>query len=109
MSLSQEFLSSKYDVLCKEVEKLNEINKKKQREDKAVLDVNSADLEKRSNLDSLKIDSIEQYERRKNLESVVVPETNKEDTADVVMELCRALGVNVEKKDVSTAHRLAAK
>ena len=73
---SQEFLSFKYDVLSKEFEKLNKIYKK-QREDIAALNVNLADLGKQSNVDSMKIDIIEQYEHLQNLELVSVHETNK--------------------------------
>ena len=41
-----------------------------------------------------------------------MPETNKEDTVDTVVKLCKALGISVEKKKVYqllTPHRLAAK
>ena len=60
--------------------------------------MNSADLEQQNNLGKFKIDNIEPYERRQNLEFVDVSETNKEDAVDIVLKLCKALGINVEKK-----------
>ena len=105
---SQEFLCSKYDDLNNEFKKLSEVNKK-QREDINTINKNSADLEKQSNSDSVKIDNIEQYERRQNLEFIGIPENDKEDVVDIVIKVSKALGVDLEKKDISTAHRLSAK
>ena len=45
----------------------------------------------------MKIDNIEQYERRHNLEFIEIPENNKEDVVDIVIKVGQALGVNLKK------------
>ena len=58
LKTSLELLCSKYDNLNKKFKKLSKVNKK-QREDMIAINKNSADLEKQTNSDSIKIDNIE--------------------------------------------------
>ena len=59
--------------------------------------------------DTSKIDVIEQYGRRQNLEFKGVPVTEDENVTNTVIEISKLLGVEITKTDISTAHRLATK
>ena len=49
------------------------------------------------------------YGRRQNLEIIGVPVTEKENTAEIVMEVAKALYVPISRSDISIAHRLPMK
>ena len=51
------------------------------------------------------IDEIQQYQRRDCLEITGIPILPMENTKVMVMELASAIGVEVDEKDISTAHR----
>jgi len=107
---SQEFVSTKYDNM-KEYEKkkkLQELNAK-QTEEFNSLHVDSVLLEKKSESESAKLDEIDQYNRRQNLEFHSVPLVKGENAIDVVVKLSKSIGVEIESKDISIAHRLAPK
>ena len=55
------------------------------------------------------IDKLEQYSRRENMRVVGVPATAGEDTDQIVMKLGKDLGVEIQKEDISTSHRLKSK
>jgi len=63
---SQEFLSQKYDLIRNYDDLLK--SNEKQTEDLTQLSQNSAFLTKQASQEALKLDSIEQYGRRQNLE-----------------------------------------
>jgi len=71
------------------------------------LRVDSVLLEKKSESESAKLDEIDQYNRRQNLEFHCVPLVKGENTVDMVVKLSISIGVEIEPKDISTAHRLA--
>lgn len=129
LKLSQEFVCAKYDEIVEINQKQkDEINNLKQSHDslsseyvnlKALNDLqtnklktlqsNSADLEKKSNSEAIKLDAIDQYSRRQNLEIHGVPIIENEDVIDIVCKISKLVGVKVEKKDISTAHRMPPK
>ena len=57
----------------------------------------------------MKLDAVDQYSRRQNLEFQGVPVTADEDVIDKVIKLSELVGVKVTKNDISTAHRLRPK
>ena len=56
-----------------------------------------------------KLDALEQYGRRQNLEIVGIPVTSNEDTNAIVQEIAELLLVRISSKDISTSHRLHTK
>ena len=59
--------------------------------------------------DSIKVDELEQYGRRQNLEIVGVPEKEDENTNAVVLEVAKMLDVDIMSSHISTFHRLPKK
>ena len=53
-----------------------------------------------------KVDALEQYGRRQNLEIVGVPVKDNENTNAIVMEVARLMNVKVEPHHISISHRL---
>ena len=105
---SQEFICANYDNLKKEYDLLRNQNKQ-QADEIQKLRSNSKDLEKQSEVELNKIDQLEQYGRRQNLEFHGVPEEKDEDPTEIVMKICNTIGVSLERKEVSIAHRLPKK
>ena len=58
--------------------------------------------------DADKIDALEQYGRRQNLE-VGISEKVNEDTNKIVIEMAKLLKVDIAAEHISTSHRLPAK
>jgi len=54
-----------------------------------------------------KIDSVEQYGRRWNLEIVGIPEKVGEDTTKIVIDVANLLQVEIGPDQISTSHRLS--
>ena len=54
----------------------------------------------------MKMDELEQYDRRQNLEFQGVPQTEKEDVTQIILDLSEKLEVSLKKDDISIAHRL---
>ena len=69
----------------------------------------STDLKQKANAEALKLDGIDQYSRRQNLEFAGVPVSENENVVDVVVKIGKLVGVNVKPSDISTAHRLPTK
>ena len=53
-----------------------------------------------------KLDNLEQYGRRQNLEIIGVPQRDDEDTNSIVIEVAKMMGVKVLPKQISTSHRM---
>ena len=51
-------------------------------------------------------DNLEQYSRKFNLEIYGIPEQEKEDTEEIVLNLAKRLNVNLEPEDIDIAHRM---
>ena len=51
-------------------------------------------------------DNLEQYSRKFNLEIYGIPEQEKEDTEEIMLNLAKRLNVSLEPKDIDVAHRM---
>ena len=67
------------------------------------------DLQKKSNDKKFKLDELEQYGRRQNLEFAQVPYHEGENVTQIVLELASKLEVKLDNEDISIAHRLLQK
>ena len=105
---SQSFLSEKYDCLNEDYNKLKKINAEQKAEITA-LKSESSDLKNTSLKEIEKIDNLEQYGRRQNLEIAGIPVQDGEDTNAVVMEVAKLLDVDILPSHISTSHRLPKK
>ena len=102
---SQEFICLKYDNLKAEYDRLTLAQ---QQHNKIYANQRSMSQQVAES-DTSKIDVIEQYGRRQNLEFKGVPVTENENVTNTVIEISKLLGVEITKSDISTAHRLATK
>jgi len=66
-------------------------------------------LEKRIEDLELRVDEQDQYQRRTSATISGVSETSNENTDDVVLEVAREIGVDLEPQDISRSHRLPSK
>ena len=66
-------------------------------------------LQKSKFEDQLRIDEIEQYNRRQNLELQGVPVRKDEDVTQITLDLISKLEVDIKKEDISNARRLPVK
>lgn len=105
---SQTFISSEYDSLKSEYDKLMKTNEHQEKEINALKE-NSAELAEKEIKDSAKIDAVEQYGRRQNLEFAGVPVVEGEDTNKLVIEIAKLIQVDVTPEQISTSHRLPAR
>ena len=105
---AHEFISEKYDDLTNDYKAALSNNKHNVQELKK-LNKRTADLQNKSNEEELKLDELEQYDRRQNLELVGVPHEENEDVTQIVLDLAGTIGVDLEEGDISIAHRLPQK
>ena len=56
--------------------------------------------------DEEKLDNLEQYGRRQNLEIIGIPQRDDEDTNSIVIEVAKMMGVKVLPEQISTSHRM---
>ena len=54
-----------------------------------------------------KLDNLEQYGRRQNLEIIGIPQRVDEDTNSIVIEVPKMMGVKVLPEQISTSYRMA--
>ena len=112
---SQTFIGNQYEDLKTEYERLLIVNKKQEDEIKLFkveakeLKSESTELAEKGVKEALKIDELEQYGRRQNLEIVGIPETDQEDTNKIVIEVAKLLNVEIAPEQISTSHRLKSK
>ena len=104
---SQEFVFNKYDFLKSNYDSLLATSKKQ--EEIQRLKTQSASLEVLGTNESKKVDALEQYGRRLNLEIAGVPVKDNENTNDIVIEIAKLANVEITKDQIPTSHRLAAK
>ena len=98
---SQSFICEKYDCLKESYDKLLKENKE--------LKLQSKELKNQSESEVEKLDRLEQYGRRQNLQIVGIPVQGKENTNAIVIEVAKLLDVNLTAEEISTSHRLPAK
>ena len=96
-------MSEKYNCLNEDYNKLNKINAEQKAEITA-LKFESSDLKNISIKEIEKIDNLEQYGRRQNLEIAGVPVQDREGT-NAVMEVAKLLDVDILPSHISTSHR----
>ena len=105
---SQAFICNQYDSLKAEYDKLIKVNTL-QKEEISNLKSQAAALKTQEIKDSIKVDELEQYGRRQNLEIVGVPEKEDENTNAIVLEVAKMLDVDIMSSHISTSHRLPKK
>ena len=108
LSNSQEFICVQSDILEVKNDKLKKENATQSKELRT-LSANSTKIEKKAETEDIKLDSIDQYSRRQNLEFHGVPQTSDENVVDIVVKIVKVLGVDINQNDISTAHRLPQK
>ena len=99
------FITAKYDDLKLDYDNLILKNKKQEEEIKS-LQTSSKLIAENEAKEFDKIDALEQYGRRQNLEIVGIPETQGEDTNKLVIEVAKMLNIEVTPDQISTSHRL---
>ena len=105
---SQEFISRQYDQLKIEYSLLLITNKKQETEIKN-LKSTAIELSSQGEKEAAKLDDLEQYGRRQNLEIVGIPVQKDENTNAIVQEVAKLLKVTITASDISTSHRLQTK
>ena len=98
---SQSFICEKYDCLKESYDELLKENKE--------LKSLSKELKNQSESEVEKLDRLEQYKRRQNLEIVGIPVQDGENTNAIVIEVAKLFDVNLTPEQISTSHRLPAK
>ena len=96
--LVEEIKGLKSELECSKI-KINEISEE------------NANLKQLVNLNTFKIDALEQYGRRESIRIHGVPESseNNDDGEDVVKTIAKLLKVDVNDCDIQRAHRLGKK
>ena len=105
---SQAFISQQYDDLKSEYSKVLTANKE-QKKEIGNLKSDSANLKMQGVKEIEKVDALEQYGRRQNLEIVGVSVKDNENTNAIVLEVARLMNVKVEPHHISISHRLPIK
>ena len=59
--------------------------------------------------DSVKLDNLEMYGRRQNLELEGIPYQPSENINNIIMDLTKSVGIELKNSDISIAHRLPQK
>ena len=100
---SQIFLSSKYEELKLDNDKLAVINRQQEQEI-SKLKKRIVESQIQGEKEAEKIDSLEQYGRRQNLEITRIPVKKNENTNKIVMEVAKLLNVEISPEQISTSH-----
>ena len=83
LSSSQEFICAQYDILKIENDKLKKENATQSKELRT-LSANFTKIEKKAETEAIKLDGIDQYSWRQNLEFHDVPQTSNKNVVDIV-------------------------
>ena len=102
---SVQFLSEKFDSV---VVKVGELTTKAQTvtEENGYLKSEGVRLSGLVEQHSKSLNDIEQYSRRQRIEIAGVPESEEEDTNEIVVKVGEIIGVQVSHDDISASHRL---
>ena len=65
-------------------------------------------LQKDVQLNRFQVDKLEQYTRRENIKLYGIPEEEKEDTSELVLNVAKEIGVQLQREDISVSHRVPA-
>ena len=93
---SQQFISTKYETLNTDYDSLMATNKQEAEEIKR-LKILSNELETRVVKEGEKVESLEQYGRKLNLEITGVPVKDEENTNDIVVEIAKLANVDLSR------------
>ena len=85
---SQSFISDKPNEVANEYNTVL-VNNKKQKEQIIKLNERADDLQKKIKNEKLKLDELDQYNRRQKLEFIEVPLCNNKDVNQIVMDLIK--------------------
>ena len=102
---SQQFLGKKYDELLQSLQATKQSISSTTSMVKTQQDAISSNCEEIAKLQNL-IDEHEQYSRRDCLEVIGIPKTPDEDPAHLVAEVGKLVGMDIDERDISIAHRL---
>ena len=102
---SQNFISKKQNDLTEDCDSLKRSNKL-QTKDLRQLTKTTDTLQKSKFEDQLRIDEIEQYNRRQNFKLQGVPVRKHEDVTQITLDLISKLDVDITEENISIAHRL---
>ena len=102
---SQKLICSQYDDLKQDYNHLLLTNKQQEDEIKR-LHTNSPLVAEKEAKESEKLDALEQYGCRQNLEFTGIPETQEEDTNKLIVEVAKHIGVEITEDQISTSYRL---
>ena len=105
---SQDFVCAKYENLKKSYEILAATNTKQEKE-MSEIKVNSEQQLKKISEESSKLDNLEMYGRRQNLEFEGIPFLKNENVNQIIMDLTKSIGIEIKEQDISIAHRLPQK
>jgi len=99
------YLSEEYDEFSTQMHNLSSENLILKKEIK-YLKKTGTDSNSKFNSTELKLDGLEQYGRRENLEIHSASLKNGENTNDIVMKLAENLNVKLDNRAISTSHRI---
>ena len=102
---SQDMINSQYESLKEKCDKLLVTNQKQESVIKE-LKAQSTTLKSSNEKEKEKVDALEQYGRRQNLEIVGVPLKEGENTNEIAIEVAKMLNVSLTPDQISTSHRL---
>ena len=108
MKPSQNFVCAQYDDIKNEYESLKKKNQEQSVELKT-LKANLADMKEKADEEASKLDGLDQYGRRQNLEFEGVLVTEGKDVVYLVVRIGNLVGAKVKRNDISTAHCLPPK
>lgn len=98
---SQQFIDEKYEDIKEQLKFIPALEKE-------VIKLQNIIQEKNKQIGELqaRVIQLEQYGRNRNLEINEVAEKKGEDVEEIVVNVAKGLGVNLEKNDIEAAHRL---
>ena len=102
---SQDLINSQYESLKEKCDKLIVTNQKQEIVIKE-LKAQSTTLKSSNEKEKEKVNALEQYGRRRNLEIVGVPLKEGENTNEIAIEVAKMLYVSLTPDQISTSHRL---
>ena len=102
---SQDLINSQYESLKEKCDKLIVTNQKQESVIKE-LKAQSTTLKSSNEKETEKVDALEQYGRRQNLEIVGVPLKEGENANEIAIEVAKMLNVSLTPDQISTSRRL---
>ena len=95
-------------MICDSVTMEHGAEVKKLQNEVAKVSKDNEDLKMRSKYLETKVDELDQYGRRSNLEFHGIPKIPNEDTNQIVKNMVKRFNIDLNDRDISTSHRLPA-